>query len=116
MLGLNKDYMIVLGQTNLISGSTDFFQNLKGRSVGKKRKIKKKSPIFCIGFDYQQKLSLGQTLHSCSNFSKFCIYKVCQYVEINVTLKQKYICAIFIKHFYFCRKETAAIFLCNQMT
>ena len=27
--------------------STDFFQNLKGRSVGKK------SPIFCIGFDYQ---------------------------------------------------------------
>ena len=44
---------VILGQTNLISGSTDFFQNLKGRSVGKKRKIKKKSPIFCIVFDYQ---------------------------------------------------------------
>ena len=25
-----------LGQTILISGSTDFFQNLKGRSVGRK--------------------------------------------------------------------------------
>ena len=35
-----------LGQTNLISGSTDFFQNLKGRSVGKKRKIRKKIPNF----------------------------------------------------------------------
>ena len=29
------------GQTNLISGSMDIFQNLKGRLVGKKRKIKK---------------------------------------------------------------------------
>ena len=27
-----------------------FFQNLKGQSVGKKRKIKKKSAIFCVGF------------------------------------------------------------------
>ena len=33
--------LINLGQTNLISGSMDFFQNLKGQSVGKKRKIKK---------------------------------------------------------------------------
>ena len=39
-----------LGQTNLISGSTDFFQNLKGWSVGKKKENKKKSPIFCIDF------------------------------------------------------------------
>ena len=31
-----------LGQTNLISRSMDLFQNLKGQSVGKKRKIKKK--------------------------------------------------------------------------
>ena len=42
-----------LGQANLISGSTDFFQNLKCQSVGKKKENKKKSPIFCIGFDYQ---------------------------------------------------------------
>ena len=48
MLGLNEDYMIVLGQTNLISGSTDFFQNLKGRSVGKKRKIKKNPQFFAL--------------------------------------------------------------------
>ena len=27
---------LLLGQTILISGSTDFFQNLKGRSFGKK--------------------------------------------------------------------------------
>ena len=39
-----------LDTLNLISGSTDFLQNLKGRSVGKKRKIKKKFPIFCIDF------------------------------------------------------------------
>ena len=37
-----------LGQTNLISGSTDFFQNLKGRSVGKKRKIKKNPQFFAL--------------------------------------------------------------------
>ena len=36
---------------------------------------------------------------------------MCQYVEINVTLKHKYICARFIKHFYFYRKETATILL-----
>ena len=43
-----------LGQTNLISGSTDVFQNLKGGSVGRKKKEnKKKSPIFCVGFDYR---------------------------------------------------------------
>ena len=35
----------LLDQTNLISGSTDFFQNLKGRSVGKKEN-KKKMPNF----------------------------------------------------------------------
>ena len=29
---------VILGQTNLISGSTDFYQNLKGQSVGKKGK------------------------------------------------------------------------------
>ena len=45
--------IINLGQTNLISGSTDFFQNLKGRSVGKKKENKKKSPNFCVGIDYQ---------------------------------------------------------------
>ena len=42
-----------LGQTNLISGSTDFFSKFEGSVGRKKRKIKKKSPIFCIGFDYQ---------------------------------------------------------------
>ena len=46
--------MPYLGQTNLISGSTDFFQNLKGRSVGREKKEnKKKSPIFCVGFGYR---------------------------------------------------------------
>ena len=42
-----------LGQNNLISGSTDFFSKFEGSVGRKKRKIKKKSPIFCIGFDYQ---------------------------------------------------------------
>ena len=37
-----------LGQVNLISGSTDFFQNLKGQSVGKKRKIKKNPQFFAL--------------------------------------------------------------------
>ena len=35
---------VQLDQTNLISGSTDFFQNLKGQSVGKKEN--KKNPHF----------------------------------------------------------------------
>ena len=36
------------GQTNLITGSTNLFQNLKGRSVGKKRKIKKNPQFFVL--------------------------------------------------------------------
>ena len=36
----------MLGQTNLISGSMDFFQNLKGQLVGKKKESKKKNPQF----------------------------------------------------------------------
>ena len=46
-------FSLGLGQTNLTSGSTDYFQNLKGRLVGKKKENKKKSPIFCADFDYQ---------------------------------------------------------------
>ena len=70
----------LLGQTNLTFGSKDFFQNLKGRSVGKKRKIKKKSPIFCSGsylviINKSFLLHVGQTLHPCSDFSKFAFKK-----------------------------------------
>ena len=55
---------VQLDQTNLISGSTDFFQNLKGWS--EKRKIKK-SPIFCVGFDLRvnpASIAIFQSLHS----------------------------------------------------
>ena len=55
--------IINLGQTNLISGSTDIFQNLKGRSVGKKKKIKKNPQIFALALIINKKLSLGQALH-----------------------------------------------------
>ena len=41
-------FFLLLGQTNLISGSMDVFQNLKGRSVGKKRKIKKNPQFFAL--------------------------------------------------------------------
>ena len=41
------------GQTNLISGSTDFFSKFEGSVGREKKENKKKSPIFCVGFDYQ---------------------------------------------------------------
>ena len=83
--------LVELGQTNLISGSMNFFQNLKGLSVGEKRQNKKKNPQYFELASIINKSSLlhvGQTLHPCSDFSKFA-FKMCQYAEINVTLKQK---------------------------
>ena len=39
-------FLELLGQTNLISGSTDFFQNLKGRS--EKEENKKNAQFFAL--------------------------------------------------------------------
>ena len=46
-------FFLGLGETNLISGSTDFFKKSEGSVDWKKKENKKKSPIFCVDFDYQ---------------------------------------------------------------
>ena len=50
-----------------------FFQNLKGQSVGKKRKIKKNPQFFALALIINKiiksfLLHVGQTLHPCSDF------------------------------------------------
>ena len=77
-LAANKFFLFWLGQTNLISGSTGFFQNLKGRLVGKKRKIKK--ILHFLHWLWLSIITLFKTnpaymIYMYSDFSKFAFKK-----------------------------------------
>ena len=62
-------------------GARIVFQNLKGRSVGKKTE-NKRNPL-----NINKNFLLF--LMASTMYSSFSILKMCHYVEINVTMKQK---------------------------
>ena len=84
-----------------------FFSKFKGSVGRKKKENKKNSQFFALALIINKNVLQGKPCIY-SDFLKFA-FKKCQYVEINMTLKQKYICARFIKHLYLYRNEFCVI-------